>query len=153
MAGRTAKLTIQPAGEPWKCLLETNQGDVLEYKPNYGKIREDIECIDYGRRDKTCSIGIEKVNSTHAGVWKLMAHTTQNNTQTVFRGDNAKKVETFTFLLYIQVNLASYRASSDVCVCVFEFASRSAATNERGNISREAYTRFAPMSFQKRRYT
>lgn len=109
--GSTATLKAESVGNTLRCTLETNRGEKLEYVPKYHQIRGDIECID----KKTCSFRINKVNDTHAGVWKVTSYTvrqeSKENEENDFNLlDDDVTSEVFLFKLYIhQVNLTPHR--------------------------------------------
>ncbi|XP_011336074.2 uncharacterized protein LOC105278577 [Ooceraea biroi] len=84
-----------------KCILETNQGEVLDYNPaNYDIIRDDIELID----SDTCSIRIYRINNTHAGIWKITTYIVQNHEdeKKISNQNGDSKEEVFMFHLHVR---------------------------------------------------
>lgn len=101
------ELKVEPVGKAFKCVLETNRGEKLEYMPGYHRIRGDIECID--KRNETCTLRINKANDTHAGMWKVTAYTAEKENEENIDSFDDITPEVFLFSLYIrQVNLVSY---------------------------------------------
>ncbi|XP_072761364.1 uncharacterized protein [Anoplolepis gracilipes] len=93
--GSMVKLKVESVEKAVKCVLETNQGEKLEY-PGFHRIREDMECID----KRTCTFRINKANDTHAGVWKVTAYTAKKeNEENIDLHDITPEV--FLFSLYI----------------------------------------------------
>lgn len=113
-SGSPIELKVESIGKAFKCVLETNRNEKLEYTPGFHRIREDIECID--KRNETCTFRINKANDTHAGVWKVTAYTAKKETEeNVDLHDNITS-KVFLFSLYIrQVNLASYIVVQRFC--------------------------------------
>lgn len=101
------EMKVESVGRAFKCVLETNRGEKLEYMPGYHRIREDIDTLD--EKNETCTFCINKANDTHAGVWKVMAYTAKKENEENIDSFDDITPEVFLFSLYIrQVNLASY---------------------------------------------
>jgi len=94
-----------------RCVLESNQGEVLNYKPNnqYNFQNKIIRAFD-----NMCSIRMYSINNSHAGVWKITAYVVQNKsidvTSSPYNDGVTSREEVFVFHLHtVQVNLALYR--------------------------------------------
>jgi hypothetical protein len=99
-----------------RCILESNQGEVLNYEPSSNTIIKYQDKI-IERYDNKCSIRMYSINNTHAGVWKITVYIVQNQNKTGERKSPASyndgvisREEVFVFHLHtVQVNLALYR--------------------------------------------
>ncbi|XP_029665138.1 uncharacterized protein LOC115236680 isoform X3 [Formica exsecta] len=99
-AGFMVELKVESVGKAFKCILETNQGEKLEYMPGCHLIRGDIECID--KRNETCTLRINKANDTHAGMWKVTAYTAKKENEENIDSFDDITPEVFLFSLYIR---------------------------------------------------
>lgn len=106
-SGYPRQLRVESDKNVTRCVLTTNQGEVLDYRPGQGNIARDIDAIDYYGM---CSVTIRSANRTHAGIWQIKAKTAPDDGyRTNTHDDNATAEKTFAFNLYVQVNLVLHR--------------------------------------------
>ncbi|KAL6437359.1 hypothetical protein ACFW04_005097 [Cataglyphis niger] len=104
-AGSVVELKVESVGRAFKCVLETNRREKLEYTPGHHRIREDIDTLD--EKNGTCTFGINKANGTHAGVWKVTAYTAGKETEENIDSFDDITPEVFLFRLYIRQEKAA----------------------------------------------
>jgi len=94
-----------------RCVVENNQGEVLNYKPNT-KIQFQDKIII---ADDVCSIRMYNINNTYAGIWKITTYsvpkqdqnkTDEDETMISYDGGVISREEVF-HVHTVQVNLVS----------------------------------------------